>query len=136
MTRRVERIAAHAPADKAATMTGGLTWSGTFHAVGARLLREYAPQIGLDQSFTIHDREDSADLMNLARHDLGFSKTEKRFPTKGTCLAIYSRTVNAELALEEVLGSFLSMVRDLGTRIAPPVLRLRRGKTAAARPGL
>jgi DNA helicase-2/ATP-dependent DNA helicase PcrA len=44
--------------------------------------------------------------MNLARHDLGFSKTEKRFPTKGTCLAIYSRTVNAELALEEVLGSF------------------------------
>jgi len=43
--------------------------------------------------------------MNLARHDLGFSKTEKRFPTKGTCLAIYSRAVNAELALEDVLGS-------------------------------
>ena len=106
MTRRVERIAAHVLGDKAGTMTGGLTWSGTFHAVGARLLREYAPQIGLDQSFTIHDREDSADLMNLARHDLGFSKTEKRFPTKGTCLAIYSRTVNAELPLEEVLGSF------------------------------
>ena len=117
MTRRVERIAAHALGDKAATMTGGLTWSGTFHAVGARLLREYAPQIGLDQSFTIHDREDSADLMNLARHDLGFSKTEKRFPTKGTCLAIYSRTVNAELPLEEV--------PRLGKRIAPPVFRLR-----------
>ena len=106
MTRRVERIAAQALGDKAGTMAGGLTWSGTFHAIGARLLREYAPQIGLDQSFTIHDREDSADLMNLARHDLGFSKTEKRFPTKGTCLAIYSRTVNAELPLEEVLGSF------------------------------
>src|SRR5262245_28333275 len=106
MTRRVERIAAQALGDKARTMTGGLTWSGTFHAIGARLLREYAPQIGLDQSFTIHDREDSADLMNLARHDLGFSKTEKRFPTKGTCLAIYSRTVNAELPLEEVLGTF------------------------------
>jgi hypothetical protein len=30
--------------------------------------------------FTIHDREDSADLMNLMRHDLGFSKTEGRFP--------------------------------------------------------
>ena len=106
MTRRVERIAAQALGDKAGTMAGGLTWSGTFHAIGARLLREYAPQIGLDQSFTIHDREDSADLMNLARHDLGFSKTEKRFPMKGTCLAIYSRTVNAELPLEDVLGSF------------------------------
>ena len=61
---------------------------------------------GLDRAFTIHDREDSADLMNLVRHDLGFSKTKKRFPTKGTCLAIYSRTVNAEIPLEDVLGSF------------------------------
>ena len=108
MTRRVERIAAQALGDKAGPMAGGLAWSGTFHAIGARLLRGYAPQIVLDQSFTIHDREDSADLMNLARHDLGFSKTEKRFPMKGTCLAIYSRTVNAELPLEDVLGSFFT----------------------------
>ena len=41
--------------------------------------------------------------MNLVRHDLGFSKTESRFPTKGTCLAIYSRAVNSELPLEDVL---------------------------------
>ena len=41
--------------------------------------------------------------MNLVRHELGFSKTESRFPTKGTCLAIYSRAVNAEMALDEVL---------------------------------
>jgi len=41
--------------------------------------------------------------MNLARHELGFSKTASRFPTKGTCLAIYSRAVNAELPLDEVL---------------------------------
>src|SRR5262249_37578497 len=43
---------------------------------------------------------------NLVRHDLGFSKTKKRFPMKGTCLAIYSRTVNAELPLDDVLSSF------------------------------
>jgi len=42
--------------------------------------------------------------MNLVRHEAGFSTTENRFPTKGTCLAIYSRCVNAELAIEEVLG--------------------------------
>ncbi|WP_204348899.1 hypothetical protein, partial [Serratia marcescens] len=41
--------------------------------------------------------------LNLCRHELGFSRTETRFPTKGTCLAIYSRAVNAEMALEEVL---------------------------------
>src|SRR6266567_430302 len=92
--------------ERATAMTGAIVWSGTFHAVGARLLREYAEAIGLDRAFTIHDREDSADLMNLVRHDLGFSKTKKRFPLKGTCFAIYSRTVNTEVALEEVLASF------------------------------
>jgi DNA helicase-2/ATP-dependent DNA helicase PcrA len=106
MQRRVERITAEVLGPKAGIMTGGLNWSGTFHAIGARLLREYALDIGLNNTFTIHDREDSADLMNLIRHDLGFSKTEKRFPMKGTCLSIYSRVVNAEAPLGEVLGSF------------------------------
>ena len=103
MTRRVERICAQAMGANAGIMTDALAWAGTFHGIGARILRDYAEQIGLDPGFTIHDREDSADLMNLARHELGFSKTESRFPTKGTCLAIYSRAVNAELPLEEVL---------------------------------
>ena len=103
MTRRVERISAQVMGQNAAIMTDALTWAGTFHGIGARLLREYADQIGLDRSFTIHDREDSADLMNLVRHERGFSKTETRFPTKGTCLAIYSRCVNAETSIEDVL---------------------------------
>jgi DNA helicase II / ATP-dependent DNA helicase PcrA len=93
MTRRVERISAQVLGQTAAIMTDALTWAGTFHGIGARLLREYADQIGLDPNFTIHDREDSADLMNLVRHERGYSKTESRFPTKGTCLAIYSRCV-------------------------------------------
>ena len=42
--------------------------------------------------------------MNLVRHELGFSRTESRFPQKGTCLSIYSRAVNAEAPLDEVLG--------------------------------
>src|SRR5260370_220602 len=53
----------------------------------------------------VHDREDSADLMNLVRHEKRFSKTKSRFPTKGTCLSIYSRCVNAETAIEQVLGA-------------------------------
>jgi DNA helicase II / ATP-dependent DNA helicase PcrA len=105
MQRRVERIMAKALGPNAGAMTDALAWSGTFHAMGARLLREYATDIALEPAFTIHDREDSADLMNLVRHDLGFSKMEKRFPMKDTCLAIYSRAVNAELPLAEVLGA-------------------------------
>ena len=103
MTRRVERIARQVMGSSAGVLTGALTWAGTFHGIGARLVREYADQIGIAPAFTIHDREDSADLMNLVRHERGLSKTESRFP-KGTCLAIYSRCINAELAIEEVVG--------------------------------
>jgi DNA helicase-2/ATP-dependent DNA helicase PcrA len=106
MVRRVERICSNVLGANAGVMTDALSWAGTFHGIGARILREHAEQIGLDPGFTIHDREDSADLMNLVRHELGFSKTASRFPTKGTCLAIYSRAVNAELPLDEVLPAF------------------------------
>jgi ATP-dependent DNA helicase UvrD/PcrA len=106
MTRRVERITRQVLGNNASVMTDALTWAGTFHGIGARLLREYSERIGLQPAFTIHDREDSSDLMNLVRHELGFSKTESRFPTKGTCLAIYSRCVNAEIPIEEALGRF------------------------------
>ncbi|MBR0715545.1 ATP-dependent helicase [Bradyrhizobium liaoningense] len=105
MASRVERIARKVLGEnKAAVMRDALTWAGTFHGIGARLLREYAERIGVDPAFTIHDREDSADLMNLVRHECGLSKTQSRFPAKGTCLSIYSRCVNAEMAIEKVLG--------------------------------
>ena len=87
----------------ARVMTDALTWAGTFHGIGARLLRESAERIGLKPTFTIHDREDFADLMNLVRHECGFSKAESWFPTKSTCMAIYSRAVNAEMPLGDVL---------------------------------
>src|SRR6187399_2870610 len=102
MEARATRILNRASGTNA---SAGLIWSGTFHAIGARFLREYAERIGLDRAFTIHDREDSADLMNLVRHELGLSRTESRFPTKGTCLSIYSRVVNAQAPLGEVLGA-------------------------------
>jgi DNA helicase-2/ATP-dependent DNA helicase PcrA len=81
----------------------GLTWSGTFHAVANRLLRLHAEEVGLDPSFTVLDRSDSADLIDVLRHDLGLSKLKQRFPQKGTCLAIYSRAVNAQEPLERSL---------------------------------
>jgi DNA helicase-2/ATP-dependent DNA helicase PcrA len=82
-----------------------LPWAGTFHSIGARLLREYAGRIGLESSFTIHDRGDSEDLMGMVRHEIGLTQTAKRFPLKGTCLSIYSRVVNSREPLDQVLQS-------------------------------
>src|SRR5882757_7072699 len=108
MARRVARILAQlagAKAPKSAASQLAIAWSGTFHSVGARLLREYSARVGLQPAFTIHDREDSADLMNLVRHELGCSSRDKRFPLKGTCLAIYSAVVNTGGTLAEVLAT-------------------------------
>jgi len=104
MTRRVGRIAGEVMGASAGALTAALDWAGTFHGIGARLLRDYAPAIGLDPQFTIHDREDSADLLNIARHDLGLHEAKARFPAKAACLAIYSRAVNAEAPLADVLA--------------------------------
>jgi DNA helicase-2/ATP-dependent DNA helicase PcrA len=117
MARRVERICAQVLGKDAGVLTDALTWAGTFHGIGARLLREHAEEIGLNPDFTIHDREDAADLMNLIRHQLGFSKTENRFPTKGTCLAIYSRAVNSEMPLDEVVRRHFPWVMEWRTQL-------------------
>lgn len=103
MGRRVRRILTQVSAGPPGLAQAELHWSGTFHAIGARLLRDYAGRIGLDPGFTIHDREDAGDLMNLVRHELGLSATKQRFPQKGSCLAIYSAAVNTQAPLAEVL---------------------------------
>lgn len=83
-------------------------WGGTFHAISVRLLRRYGKQIGLDPAFSVMDRGDAEDLMNVLREELGLAKSKgaesgKRFPLKGTCLNIYSRSVNSQLSLEATL---------------------------------
>ena len=113
-------------------MRSPIGWSGTFHAVGARLLRMYATSVGLEPAFTIHDREDSADLMNLVRHELGLSEKAQRFPLKATCLAIYSRAVNAGEPLEVAARQAVSLVRGVEGRAARSVCGLRRGQAEAA----
>lgn len=105
MTRRAGQVLSQALGSKAPRRSVDLPWAGTFHSVGARLLRDYADRIGLNDSFTIHDRGDSEDLLAIVRHQLGLSETKHRFPTKGTCLAIYSRTINSGASLGEVLRS-------------------------------
>jgi DNA helicase II / ATP-dependent DNA helicase PcrA len=78
-------------------------WGGTFHAVANRILRMYAQAAGLSPEFTIIDRSDAEDVLDVVRNDLGFSRKQSRFPRKGTCLDIYSRRVNATEELEAIL---------------------------------
>jgi DNA helicase-2/ATP-dependent DNA helicase PcrA len=103
MTRRVENIV-HASARQSSPLpSGGLPWSGTFHSVANRLLRRFAHNLGLDPGFSILDRGDAADMIDVVRHEQKLTKTARRFPKKDTCLAIYSRCVNTQRPLAEVV---------------------------------
>jgi len=85
------------------SITQRLTWSGTFHSIGNRLLRHYARHLNLDPQFTVIDRADAADLLDGLRQDLGLAAKEQRFPRKETCLQIYSYRVNTQKSLKETL---------------------------------
>jgi DNA helicase-2/ATP-dependent DNA helicase PcrA len=98
MTRRARRIVG-----AAVSADVRLPWSGTFHSIANRLLRTHSSRIGLEPSFSVLDRADAADLMDVARHELGYSKAERRFPRKDTCLAIYSHVVNTRTNLRTSL---------------------------------
>jgi len=79
---------------------------GTFHSVATNVLRRYGNLIGLYPDFTILDRSDSEDLMNVERSKLNLPKSDKRFPLKGTCLDIYSRCVNTQKPLDIILKKY------------------------------
>jgi DNA helicase-2/ATP-dependent DNA helicase PcrA len=107
MTRRAQQAVAEsirsAPGAGAQQAHLRLPWSGTFHAIGNRLIREYASRLGLDPSFSVLDRTDAADLMDVVRHRLGLSQTGQRFPRKDTCLGIYSHRINTQRPLLQTL---------------------------------
>jgi DNA helicase-2/ATP-dependent DNA helicase PcrA len=101
MLRRVEAVLAVSGDGRGGA--SARVWGGTFHALAARLLRIHARDIGMQPDFTILDRGDAEDLMHVARTALGLGRGGARFPQKSTCLDVYSRCVNAQLPLNEVL---------------------------------
>jgi DNA helicase-2/ATP-dependent DNA helicase PcrA len=119
--RAARQAAVHAssqtPASKSGPLRSTRVWGGTFHAIATRLLRRYGKAIGLPPGFSIHDRTDSEDLLSVVRTELGLAKTDRRFPKKGTCMAIYSRCVNARQKLETVLKSHFLWCQDWGDEL-------------------
>src|SRR5262245_1357666 len=68
MTRRAQRIVAEK------VRQARLPWSGTFHSIANRLIRAHAQRVALQPGFSVLDRGDAADLLDVLRHELGLSK--------------------------------------------------------------
>jgi DNA helicase-2/ATP-dependent DNA helicase PcrA len=96
---------------------------GTFHGTAHRLLRRFGPAAGLPADFTILDQGDAADLMGLSRAALGYADTQNaprsapRFPRAETLLTIYSRHINTDKPIVDLVGEqwphFLAWVGDI-----------------------
>ncbi len=114
MQRRVESLLLQLEGSGTAQskFRGTRVWGGTFHAISTRLLRQYGKSIGLPPEFTIHDRSDSEDLLNVVRTELDLAKTDKRFPKKGTCMSIYSRCLNARQRLGPALKQYFPWCQE------------------------
>ena len=119
MISRVDGIMRGSAENGGPQLSGARVWGGTFHAVGARLLRIHSRDLGMEPDFTILDRPDSEDLMHLARTELGLGRSGSRFPQKSTCLDIYSRCVNARLPLAEVLATAFPWCRKAESDLGP-----------------
>lgn len=80
----------------------GKITGGTFHSFGNMILRKYARFADLKNNFTVIDRSDAEDVVNHIRGKI-INKKEKRFPKKSTILDIYSKTINKDIPLEEIV---------------------------------
>jgi DNA helicase-2/ATP-dependent DNA helicase PcrA len=89
-----ERVAPHA----------GAVVGGTFHSIAHRMVRLHSSSLGLQPGFGVLDAGDAADLLDYVREEQGHARGERRFPRAQTMLDIYSRTVNAQTPLQEVLA--------------------------------
>ncbi|MCE2487293.1 MAG: UvrD-helicase domain-containing protein [Desulfurellaceae bacterium] len=76
---------------------------GTFHSFANTILRRYAQLLGFANAFTILDRSDSEDVINLIRSRMGLDKKERRFPRKQTILEILSLAANKTCGVAAVL---------------------------------
>ncbi len=117
MVRRTEAILAETAARAqgaaaARALAARLGWAGTFHSIGNRILRLYASSLGLDPAFSVLDRSDAADLIDVLRDELGLSRQDRRFPRKDTCLAIYSYRVNTGGTLARAIADLHPWAAD------------------------
>jgi DNA helicase II / ATP-dependent DNA helicase PcrA len=76
---------------------------GTFHSFANLVLRISGRHLGLAPSFTIMDRADSEDVIQLIRTEMGLNTKEKRFPRKQTVAEIFSMTLNKQTPLNDLL---------------------------------
>jgi len=105
-------------------------WGGTFHSIGARILRLHADVIGYQKDFTILDRDDAQDLIKACMADARIDKKDKHFPKPAVLNEIFSLTANTHKSTEELVGGQFSYFSQFAAQIADLAKRYTARKRA------
>jgi DNA helicase-2/ATP-dependent DNA helicase PcrA len=93
-------------------------WGGTFHSIGARILRTHADALGYQRDFTILDRDDAKDLIKACIADAKIDAKDKHFPKPDVLNEIFSLAANTHQSVAELLAGQFSYFENFTEQIA------------------
>ena len=93
-------------------------WGGTFHSIGARILRLHAEALGYERDFTILDRDDAKDLIKACLADAKIDKQDKHFPKPDVLNEIFSLAANTHRSIQELVEGQFSYFSQFDKEIA------------------
>src|SRR5882757_226937 len=105
-------------------------WGGTFHSIGARVLRSHADALGYQRDFTILDRDDAKDLIKACVADAGIETKGTHFPKPEVLNEIFSLAVNMQKPESEILETQSSYFDQFAEKIADISQRYTKRKRA------
>ncbi|MFZ5448980.1 MAG: ATP-dependent helicase [Thermodesulfobacteriota bacterium] len=91
---------------------------GTFHGVCYLWLRQYGERLGYPKGFTVMDRADQGDLLQMLKERLGYKQVTGPFPRKETIAEIFGAVVNKDLSLDNLLTRDYPQFLDHRDRLA------------------
>src|SRR6266516_5753967 len=116
-TRRAADDMLSRAAAGARSASGRIT-GGTFHAIAHRIIREHAESFSLPAEFTVIDPADMADLLDARRADHGLAGTQRRAPRAAVCADIYTRCVNTQQTVAEIVRAGFPWCTDYTGQLA------------------
>ncbi len=108
-------------------------WGGTFHSIGARVLRLHAETLGYQRDFTILDRDDTKDLIKACIADARIDTKGTHFPKPDVLNEIFSLAANTHRSIENLLEgqfSYFSQFTETVAKLAKAYADRKRAANA------
>jgi DNA helicase II / ATP-dependent DNA helicase PcrA len=93
-------------------------WGGTFHSIGARVLRTHADALGYRRDFTILDRDDARDLIKACVTDAKIETKGTHFPKPDVLNEIFSLAANTHKTTDALVDGQFSYFSQFAPQIA------------------